>query len=103
MNATKPTHLDLSARAYTSLKRIFERYPEIQHVQVFGSRAMGTAHAGSDLDLAIFDPELPPRLLRQLKSDLEDSDLPFFVDVVYVPELEHEALHEHIERVGKKL
>jgi predicted nucleotidyltransferase len=35
------------------LKTIFEKYPEVQAVYLFGSIATGRANAGSDLDLAV--------------------------------------------------
>ncbi|MBN2389280.1 MAG: nucleotidyltransferase domain-containing protein [Anaerolineae bacterium] len=35
------------------LPRVFAKYPDIQAVYLFGSRAAGTARATSDLDLAI--------------------------------------------------
>ena len=50
------------------LHGIFARYADIQTVYLFGSRAAGTAHAGSDLDLAIVprDPALRARKLDLL-------------------------------------
>ena len=51
----------------TRLHDIFERYADIQAVYLFGSMARGTAHTGSDLDLAIL-PRSP--LLRARKLDL---------------------------------
>ncbi len=35
------------------LSKVFENYPDIQAVYLFGSRATGTARATSDLDLAV--------------------------------------------------
>jgi hypothetical protein len=51
----------------TRLHGVFARYTDIQAVYLFGSMARGTAHAGSDLDLAII-----PRssALRARKLDL---------------------------------
>lgn len=50
---------------------------------VFGSRADGTACRGSDLDLALDAGQpLPLMLLAQIQDRLEDSDLPFMVDLV---------------------
>ena len=49
------------------LRSIFERYTDIQAVYLFGSMAAGTAHVGSDLDLAIV-PRGPA--LRSRKVDL---------------------------------
>ncbi len=53
------------------LRSIFEQYPEIQAVYLFGSAAGGMAHAESDLDLAILprDPALRSRKL-DLLTDL---------------------------------
>lgn len=36
-----------------SLRDVFRRYPDIEAVYLFGSRAAGDTHADSDLDLAI--------------------------------------------------
>jgi len=49
------------------LQSIFQRYADIQAVYLFGSRANGTAHAESDLDLAIL-PRGPD--LRSRKLDI---------------------------------
>lgn len=37
----------------TLLSRVFKKYPQVQAVYLFGSRASGKSHEGSDLDLAI--------------------------------------------------
>ena len=36
-----------------SLRPLLDRLPDVQAVYAFGSRAEGTGHAGSDLDLAV--------------------------------------------------
>ena len=60
-----------------------KRIPECE-VRVFGSRATGrNLKEHSDLDLAVVGKEkLEPRVLGDLKDDLEESDLPFRVDVL---------------------
>ena len=52
-------------------------------VYLFGSRATGGARAGSDIDIAV-DPcePLPPGTLAELREALEESTIPFRVDVV---------------------
>jgi hypothetical protein len=67
------------------LKTIFEKYPGIQAVYLFGSCAAGLANAGSDLDLAVLadDPSL-----RTLKMDIlaELAEKGFCnVDLVFLP------------------
>ena len=52
-------------------------------VFLFGSRAMGRALRGSDVDIAVLpiDP-LEPGTLSRLREALEESSIPFAVDVV---------------------
>jgi predicted nucleotidyltransferase len=44
---------DLSSDDIRALQDVFQRYPAIQAVYVFGSIGSGKTHQGSDLDLAI--------------------------------------------------
>ena len=52
-------------------------------VYLFGSYARGEAHRFSDIDVAIDagDP-LPPSLKADIEEALEESTVPYFVDVV---------------------
>ena len=52
-------------------------------VYLFGSYAKGTAALYSDMDIAA-DPEepLPPAMLSLLKEKLEESPIPYRVDLV---------------------
>jgi len=60
-----------------------EHLPQDAKVWVFGSRATGKAHRGSDLDLAIdLGQTLPPETETALHFAFEDSDLPWTVDMV---------------------
>ena len=49
------------------LKTIFEKYPEVQAVYLFGSIASGCTNAGSDLDLAVLTDDTR---LRGRKLDI---------------------------------
>jgi len=57
-------------------------------VYVFGSRARGDAKYFSDLDLLI-EPSvaLDPQLLSEIRSKLEESNLPIKVDLVLCEDL----------------
>lgn len=76
------------------------RYPEIEDAVIFGSRAKGNYKPGSDIDIAIKGPQVTRRTVAGLCSDLEDSALPFFVDVVAYDGISNPALKEHIDRVA---
>lgn len=90
----------LRDRDMQTITEIFSRYPHIKNVQLFGSRAKGTFHSGSDIDLAIMNEDVPPKIMLQLQNEFSESSLPYFVDLVYYPEIESDAFREHIERVG---
>jgi uncharacterized protein len=91
----------LTERSIQTISEIFEKYPVIEEVVVFGSRAMGNYKLGSDLDLAIMNIGVDDKTIMRLKNDFEDSSLPISVDLVNFPQLKHPDFIEHIERVGK--
>ncbi len=93
----------ITARALASLRQIFERHQSITEVWIFGSRAKGTARTGSDIDLAIMNEGVDNIEILRITSELEDSDIPYFVDVINFPKLEHLELRQHIMRVGQPL
>jgi predicted nucleotidyltransferase len=90
----------LSERDMRTITGILRKYPDVRQVCLFGSRAKGTFHAGSDIDLAIMNTGVLESTIRRLQSDFEESSLPWFVDVVDFPSLEHEGLKDHIRRMG---
>ena len=93
----------LNERDMHTISGILSQYSEIQNVLVFGSRAKGVYHEGSDIDLAIMDENIQYQTLRDIKSDMSDSSLPYHVDLINFPTLTNQALKEHILRVGKPL
>lgn len=75
--------LDLTPRELNEIRSILHRRLPGREVRAFGSRANGTAKRHSDLDLAIMgDDPVPALTLEELRDDLDDSDLPFRVDVL---------------------
>jgi len=50
---------------------------------IFGSRAQGTSRQYSDIDLGILGKtKLPTSKIAHIKNDLEDSNLPYRVDLI---------------------
>jgi len=88
----------LSVRILADLHRIFSSFPEIEKVVIYGSRARGDFHSGSDIDLAIQVPGLTPARMAELWSDIEDSPIAFKIDLVHLEELENPELKEAILR-----
>lgn len=74
----------------------------IEHIAVFGSRALGTARPSSDIDLAIYGALTEAQLAR-LWTLFDESSLAVTVDLIDYHRLENSALRRHIEAVGKVL
>lgn len=74
----------------------------ISRVALFGSRAMGNARPGSDIDLALWG-DLTTRDVGRIALQFEESYLPVTVDVIAYPLLAHEGLRRHIDLVALDL
>ena len=90
----------LTERDMKTIFNIFQKYPEIKEVLIFGSRAKGNWKTGSDLDLAILNSAVSFKMLLALKSDFAESNLPYKIDLVNLSQLKNNDLIEHIKRVG---
>lgn len=100
--------LGLSLLDEKEMQKAFEKYPSIQKVTLFGSRAKGTFQAGSDIDLAveISEKERRPakKILISLHDELEEeTNIPYFFDVINVHTLTSPELQEHIRVCGQVL
>jgi uncharacterized protein len=93
----------LSPSAIGTIQKVFSNYPEVESAMLFGSRAKGNYREGSDIDLALTGPPELTQRLFMLKNDFDESGLPYTVDLVYLPEVKHAELLEHIQRVGKPI
>lgn len=83
------------------IRDVLARYPEVRRVTLFGSRAMGTFGRGSDIDLALEGPDLDARTLTRIATELEDSDLPYKVDLLLRDDQLEPKLEAHIRRHGR--
>ncbi len=71
--------------ALRTIKKIILKFvdPKTHQLFLFGSRANGKARKFSDFDIAVNGKKpLPLKTLALIKETLEDSDLPFEIDVV---------------------
>jgi type I restriction enzyme, S subunit len=89
----------LSEKQLKDIETILAAWPDIDSVWLFGSRALGSYKEASDIDLAI-KGHLEPKTLIRLKDAFEESDLPFFVDLVAYADITEPALKKHIDDFG---
>ena len=95
--------IGLTLKELEILKDVFKKFDEIKEVILFGSRALGTHKIASDIDLAI-KGNVDINTLSKLKYTLEeDTNLPYFFDVVIYDNLENIELKSHIDEFGNNL
>jgi predicted nucleotidyltransferase len=91
----------LSETTVQKISSIFARFPAVEKVVLYGSRAKDTYKTGSDIDLTLFGTTLTTNQLLQIMDALDDLLLPYTIDLSIFAQLNHPELKEHIERVGK--
>lgn len=92
----------LPANDIKKLCEVFERYPQVNRVILYGSRAKGNFKPGSDIDMTL-EAKIDSQMYGQLLTDLDDLLLPYQIDLSLYHQLQNPALISHIDRVGKVL
>lgn len=82
------------------INKVFERYPKVQKVIIYGSRAKGNYKNGSDIDLTLVGEDITIQDVNRIYIDLDELYLPYMFDISIYKNLENLDLIEHINRVG---
>lgn len=82
------------------IQSIFKKFPQIEEVLLFGSRAMNTFKASSDIDFCVKGKNLSP-IIGELIAEFEDSNLTFHVDIISYERVISQELLKHIQNHGK--
>ncbi|WP_369920496.1 nucleotidyltransferase domain-containing protein [Marinomonas polaris] len=89
----------LSRAECGSINGVFQLYPQIKTVILYGSRAKGNFRPSSDIDLTLVG-DLDWSIFTEVENALDDLLLPYKIDLSMFDHLENNQLIEHIERVG---
>ncbi len=90
----------LSKKQLNELLSIFADYSEVEEIILFGSRALSTYKEASDIDLAVKGKNVTDRTISHLKDALEESDLPFFADIVNYQTIDKPKFKQNIDEYG---
>jgi predicted nucleotidyltransferase len=94
------TNTGLNSNQIADINKIFVKYEQIDKVILYGSRAMGTYNKRSDIDLVVLGSNIDRTLIINMKFDLEELNIPYFVDLQDYKTINNKNLIEHINRVG---
>ncbi|MBK8537123.1 MAG: nucleotidyltransferase domain-containing protein [Candidatus Competibacteraceae bacterium] len=90
----------LSDKTLAAIRQILADYPAVKKAILYGSRAKGNYKKGSDIDLTLIGDALDHRILGKIAGRLEESPIPYQVDLSLWKQIDNQNLLEHIERVG---
>lgn len=95
-------HWGLRAEEIDGIRRTLAAHPEVIKAIIYGSRALGTHRAGSDIDLTLIG-EFGWSALQQIETELDNLDLPYTIDLSIESQIENKSLLEHIRKHGQTL
>ena len=90
----------LSRQVVERIQSVLAHFPEVAGAVLFGSRAKGTAKAGSDIDLALYGEGLDWRVLGRIENELDDLLLPYTFSLLRHDTRTDSDVAAHIARVG---
>jgi len=85
----------------STIRHILADVPAVEKAVIFGSRAKGNHRPGSDIDLTLFGQGLSLATVGHIAAKLDESLIPYQVDLSVFDHIEQPGLREHIERVGR--
>lgn len=92
--------LGLSPQTLARIRAVLAEHPGVEQAILYGSRALGTYHTGSDIDLTLKGEGLALAELLKIADELDELMLPYKIDLSLLHQLDNPQLIEHIRRVG---
>jgi predicted nucleotidyltransferase len=83
------------------INSVFYKFPQVEEVVIYGSRAKGNYREGSDIDFTLKGKNLNHKLLNSISLELDKLFLPYILDISILNKISNLDLIEHISRVGK--
>ncbi len=90
----------LSELERANLQQVFARYPQVERVILYGSRARGDFKPGSDLDLTLYGSQLSQSMLSKIEAEIDDLLLPYKIDLSIFADIDNENLKLNIQKQG---
>jgi len=91
----------LTDQQLTLIVSTLAQFTGVERAILFGSRAKGTMHERSNIDIAIVGSHLDRHQLAAIAMAFDDTDLPYQVDIKSIDDIQNPALKEHIARIGQ--
>jgi predicted nucleotidyltransferase len=84
---------------WDAINDILQRFPQVEQALLYGSRATGRFHAGSDIDLALLG-DIDLTTLLNIDVALDDLLLPYKIDTVVLERVRDEGFKARVLETG---
>ena len=91
----------LDTGTINSIYSVLVKYPEIEEVVIYGSRAKGNYREGSDIDITLKGKKITDEVRTRVCQEIDDLNTPYLFDISIFHTLQSDSLIEHINRVGQ--
>lgn len=91
----------LSDTTIGQIRAVLRTIPAIERAIIYGSRARGDNHTGSDVDLTLDGSGLSLKDLYRLYDELDDLLLPYHFDLSLYRDIRNPALRYNIATEGQ--
>ena len=91
--------MNLEKKFASLIKTTIDKHLRGAEVFLFGSRAKNTNQEFSDIDIAIKCSNLDFTTLAKIRFDLEESNLPYKIDLVDYEDLNQEILKKSVKLI----
>ncbi|MDE1248452.1 MULTISPECIES: nucleotidyltransferase domain-containing protein [Vibrio] len=95
--------IGLKLHQYQLLNDVILSNPLVERAWVFGSRALGTFKESSDIDIALEGKALTLNEIALMLDTLDQSSLPYKVDLLIKHKITSPELLAHIEQHGLQI
>ena len=85
----------------SKINGVFSKYSQIEKVILYGSRAKGNYHNGSDIDITLKGEKLTlSNSVYPITEELDELYLPYMFDISIFSYIKDQDMIDHINRVG---
>ncbi len=98
-----PASIGLKPHQFQLIQDIVLDHDLVIHAWLFGSRALAAYKDNSDIDIAIEGSDITLNVVADMQDRLEQSSLPFKVDLLVKHSATSSELLAHIETYGFRL
>ncbi len=90
----------LKDRYRNAIIDVLSRCQHLERAVLFGSRALGSYSATSDIDIAVYGKDISLVEQARLIDQMEHLCVPQFIDIVVYHHIQNRALLKHIDEHG---